>query len=592
MRIAQRYVCAAILLTTFFWIGLDLLAMLWSKNNKVSVLNPNQSLLPNLDKDKLSSLRTHKSLVKINFFKQFYESLLSPDPSSPGMNGESVINSAQEKAEEDIRMELYGFNELSSSKISLERTIPDNRISACFDVSYSTDLPTASVVIIFHNEAWSALLRTVHTVLARSPSHILKEIILVDDSSILEKYGHLGKKLENYLSTLPEVRLVRSPKRIGLTQARLLGAKHATADVLVFLDSHCEATNGWLEPLLARLKTNPKLAVVPDIEVISWRNFEYSRDKGSHNRGIFSWELIFNWGPLPDHEKQRRKTEADPIRSPTMAGGLFAMDRKYFFESGSYDDQLTYWGGENVEMSFRLWMCGSGIEIIPCSRVGHVFRERAPYKSDGGSLDHNSIRVAEVWMDDYKQIFYSFRANLDPKSGGDVSERKALRKRLGCKSFKWYLQEVIPELEIPEKYPFGRGDVRNLGTDSCLDTLAQNNAGGKPGLYPCHRMGTNQFFIYTRKYEFWHDDLCIDLESGRTDAKAQMWPCHKMGGNQKWKHAKNGVIQHDSHDVCLEGQNDQIVIRPCDSTKLTQKWRFDRYPDSETPDSEKRDWTG
>ena len=37
-----------------------------------------------------------------------------------------------------------------------------------------------------------------------------------------------------------------------------------------------------------------------------------------------------------------------------MAGGLFAMDRKYFFESGAYDPELTFWGGENVELSFRV----------------------------------------------------------------------------------------------------------------------------------------------------------------------------------------------------------------------------------------------
>ena len=37
-----------------------------------------------------------------------------------------------------------------------------------------------------------------------------------------------------------------------------------------------------------------------------------------------------------------------------MAGGLFAIERKYFFHSGAYDRQLTYWGGENVEMSFRV----------------------------------------------------------------------------------------------------------------------------------------------------------------------------------------------------------------------------------------------
>lgn len=37
-----------------------------------------------------------------------------------------------------------------------------------------------------------------------------------------------------------------------------------------------------------------------------------------------------------------------------MAGGLFAIDREYFYEIGAYDRGLTFWGGENMEISFKV----------------------------------------------------------------------------------------------------------------------------------------------------------------------------------------------------------------------------------------------
>lgn len=78
-----------------------------------------------------------------------------------------------------------------------------------------------------------------------------------------------------------------------------------------------------------------------------------------------------------------------------VLGGLFAIDRKYFEYLGFYDSEFEIWGGENLELSFKTWMCGGSVEIVPCSHVGHINRSRKNYDWMEG-LERNNLRLAEV----------------------------------------------------------------------------------------------------------------------------------------------------------------------------------------------------
>uniref|UniRef100_A0A182Q6N9 Polypeptide N-acetylgalactosaminyltransferase n=1 Tax=Anopheles farauti TaxID=69004 RepID=A0A182Q6N9_9DIPT len=493
----------------------------------------------------------------------------------PGEMGKPVkIPSHQQELMKE-KFKENQFNLLASDMIWLNRSLTDVRHHDCKKKHYPAKLPTTSIVIVFHNEAWSTLLRTIWSVINRSPRPLLKEIILVDDASERE---HLGRQLEEYVSTLPVPTFVlRTGKRSGLIRARLLGAKHVKGQVITFLDAHCECTEGWLEPLLARIVLDRKTVVCPIIDVISDETFEYVT-ASDQTWGGFNWKLNFRWYRVPAREMQRRNHDRTaPLRTPTMAGGLFSIDRDYFYEIGSYDEGMDIWGGENLEMSFRIWQCGGILEISPCSHVGHVFRDKSPYTFPGGVANivlKNAARVAEVWLDEWKEFYYQMSPGARKASAGDVSERRALREKLKCKSFRWYLENIYPESQMPLDYYF-LGEIRNEETRNCLDTMGRKS-NEKIGSSYCHGLGGNQVFAYTKRHQIMSDDNCLDASNAL--GPVNLVRCHGMGGNQEWVYdEEEKTIKHVNSGNCLTRPSPEDpstpLLRPCNYSD-GQRWQM------------------
>ncbi|TKS83316.1 Polypeptide N-acetylgalactosaminyltransferase 10 [Collichthys lucidus] len=518
-----------------------------------------------------------------------------------------------------------GFNIYVSDRISLNRSLPDIRHSNCKQKLYAEKLPNTSIIIPFHNEGWSSLLRTVHSVLNRSPPQLIAEVILVDDFSdkvadirfscrlfhsklqvtngicqVAVMLGrnhsnkspgeHLKVALEEYMTRMPKVRILRTKKREGLIRTRLLGAAAAKGEVITFLDSHCEANANWLPPLLDRIAQNRKTIVCPMIDVIDHDNFGYDTQAGDAMRGAFDWEMYYKRIPIPP--EMQGDDPSEPFESPVMAGGLFAVDRKWFWELGGYDTGLEIWGGEQYEISFKVWMCGGRMEDIPCSRVGHIYRKYVPYKVPGGiSLAKNLKRVAEVWMDEYAEFVYQRRPEYRHLSAGDMTAQKELRNRLNCKSFKWFMSQVA--WDLPKHYPpveppaAAWGEIRNVGSGMCME-IKHFVSGSPIRLESCVKGRGEVGWSHGQVLTFgWREDIrvgdpmhtrkvCFDAVSH--NSPVTLYDCHGMKGNQLWRYRKDMSLYHPVSNSCIDSSPSErrVFMNTCDPSSLSQQWLFER----------------
>lgn len=189
------HTCQVILLTSIVWFLVDVIVLMlysdcissngWGCTDNKQTTNENDDInFAELKSDSESSTKYDRYHYKQHELQLWRPAkVIRESKDKPGALGAAVEIPPEQDAKQQELFKLNQFNLMASDMIALNRSLKDVRLDGCKSKKYPKYLPTTSIVIVFHNEAWSTLLRTVWSVINRSPRALLKEVILVDDAS-------------------------------------------------------------------------------------------------------------------------------------------------------------------------------------------------------------------------------------------------------------------------------------------------------------------------------------------------------------------------------------------------------------------------
>ncbi|XP_017100537.2 putative inactive polypeptide N-acetylgalactosaminyltransferase 12 [Drosophila bipectinata] len=483
----------------------------------------------------------------------------------------------------------YQYNAWLAERIPLSRSLPDFRDKRCLYYTHEQnwdEMRPASLVVIFRNEQLMVVLRTLHSLVARTPRHLYHELILVDDHSDASFWSEelslffFDSYIRRYLYTNARIFHLQEP--VGLIRARVFAAREAKTNTLVFVDAQVEVTEGWLTPLLGSITENILALAIPVLDRIDEQTMEYRRSR--EKRAIFDWSLSRREVPLT---KAQSQSLPKPYEVALMRSPVFAITSLWFQDLSDFDTNLQGFGGAELELSFKVWRSGGRVVQVPCSRVGHLEPRDQDYLRRFGDLNilgesksRNLKRIIELWIDNpiLKDLVYRYQPHLKNKSEGDLSESQNSYKEHDCQSFMSFVDDVMPallQITPRNRTDRGSGSIRPFVLDkSCLTV----NRKFRLSLEPCRANSIHQNWTLTYLNDLRvRAVICLEVLQNLT---LGLNFCHNLGGRQDWHYdeASNYLV---SSSKCLElSDNRGIIMTPCRKNNTRQKWVFE-HPNPE-----------
>ena len=212
------------------------------------------------------------------------------------------------------------------------------------------------------------------------------------------------------------------------------------------------------------------------------------------------------------------------------------------------------------------------------------------------------MRVAELWMDEYKKYFYSAtwswpskRTAFNDDDRRSLEVRRRLKTKLRCRNFSWYLQSIIPEVTMPANEFEWYGEIANINSEACWFVTPN---GYVALTYFCffHQTLPDNVFHITPAGRLMYKNSCVRVEPAtwllqltecENMVETELWelePLREQYGipnevimNVKFNHKDSEVVfclvQATNINKVLIGEQMPLVI-PCNKSNSLFHWRW------------------
>ncbi len=238
-------------------------------------------------------------------------------------------------------------------------------------------------VVILNWNTRKQLEQFLPSVIEHSPAAISRVVVAdngSNDGSVRFVAGHY-----------PGVHIIQLDKNYGYTGGYMRALEQVNAQYYVLLNSDVEVSANWLEPVIQRMDSDPKIAACQP-KILSYSNresFEYAGAAGGfidHLGYPFCRGRIFN---ALENDHQQYNVGGKIFWA---SGAAMFVRASVFHEAGGLDDDF-FAHMEEIDLCWRFQNLGFSIEYVPESVVYHV---------GGGTLPNESPA----------KLFLNFRNNL------------------------------------------------------------------------------------------------------------------------------------------------------------------------------------